>query len=263
MSGNDCEDFPDYQQYDYDNNFQYEREDTAVPLSGHSQQASPKRAAEDDTESVFSSYLKKFKKASDAVDSEVNTQLADIVNNAFREGMPNDIYNELIKGINRPSNCESLKETRVNQGVWTVLKPNTQTEDAKLRGVQNAVVKAAVNITKMMNAGAKKFDQKMLDWGTDAIGILGQANKWLNVRCKELHKRDMDPNLHYLCSSSLQSTDQLYGDSIIKDIKDAQEFNKISRQVRVRGRGARGRGRGSVTYRGRSRGMYNRKRVVK
>ena len=51
----------------------------------------------------------------------------------------------------------------------------------------------------------------------------------------------MDPKLHYLCSSSLQSTDQLYGDTIIKDIKDAQEFNKISRQVGMRGRGVRGR----------------------
>ena len=168
--------------------------------------------------------------------------------------MPDDVYNELVKGINRPVNCEALKETRVNQGVWTILKPYTQTEDSKLRGVQNAVIKASINVTKMLNAEAKNFhDQKMLDWGTDAIGILGQANKWLNVRRKDLHKRDMDPKLHYLCSSALQSTDQLYGDSIIKDIKDAQEFNKISRQVGfgMRGRGMRGRSRSF--YRGRPR----------
>lgn len=259
LSANDCVDFLDYQQYDYDNDCQYEEEENVVPLSGHSQQASPKRPVEDDTDSVFDSYLKKYRKSADAVDTEVNPKLADIVNNAFREGMPDDIYNELIKGINRPSNCESLKETRVNQGVWTILKSSTQTEDSKLRGVQNAVVKAAVNITKMMNAGASKFDQKMLDWGTDVIGILGQANKWLNVRRKELHKRDMDPKLHYLCSSSLQSTDQLYGDSIIKDIKDAQEFNKISRQVGMRGRG-RGKGRAGYPYRGRFRGTFSRKR---
>ena len=63
------------------------------------------------------------------------------------------------------------------------------------------------------------FIKKLMDWGTDAIAILGQANKWLNVRRKDLHKKDMDPKLHYLCSSSLQSIDQLYEDSIIKDIK--------------------------------------------
>ena len=85
-----------------------------------------------------------------------------------------------------------------------------------------------------MDVGTSTFYQKLMDWGMDAIAILGQVNKWLSVRRKDLHKKDMDPKLHYLCSSSLQSTDQLYGDSIIKDIKDAEEFNKISRQVGLR-----------------------------
>ena len=255
----------DWNYFDYQNcqNDLFDDEEGSAPLSSHSQQAqselgSPKRAAEE--ESVFASYLKKFKK-SDTTDVEVNMQLADIVNNAFRDGMPDDVYNELVKGINRPVNCEALKKTRVNQGVWTILKLYTQTEDSKLRGVQNAVIKASINVTKMLNAEAKNFhDQKMLDWGTDAIGILGQANKWLDVRRKDLHKRDMDPKLHYLCSSALQSTDQLYGDSIIKDIKDAQEFNKISRQVGfgMRGRGMRGRSRSF--YRGRLRGSFNQNR---
>ena len=240
--------------YDYDESYgnfdnagYYEEEIVTVQS-----EASPKRPADEVEDNVFAPYLKKFKKQ-DSVDKDVALPLADIVNNAFREGMPDDVYNELTKGISRPGNCITLKETRVNQGVWSVLKPNTQTEDSKMRGVQNAVVKATINLTKMLDAGASSFDQKLMDWGTDAIAILGQANKWLNVRRKELHKRDMDPKLHYLCSSSLQSTDQLYGDSIIKDIKDAQEFNKISRQVGARGRGFRGRGR---NFRGRMRGNF-------
>ena len=217
--------------------------------------AENKRPAE---ESIFGSFLKKFKK-SESTDTEVQSDLADLVNDAFREGMPDDTYSELIKSIHRPANCENLKETRVNQGVWSVLKSNTQTEDSKLRGIQNAVVKATINLVKIMNAGANTFDPKMLEWGTDAIGVLGQANKWINLRRKDLHKRDMDPKLHYLCTSSVQYTDQLYGDSIVKDIKDAQEINKISRQVAPRGRGQRGaRTRG---FRGRGRAAnYYRKR---
>ena len=176
---------------------------------------SPKRPV-DEQDNVFSPYLKKFKKI-DSVDTDVALPLADIVNTAFRDGMPDDVYNEFTKKINQLGNCVSLKETRVNQGVWSVLKPYTQTEDS----YQNAVVKATVNVTKMVHTGASTFDQKLMEWGTDAIAILGQANKWLNVRRKDLHKKDMDPKLHYLCSSSLQSTDQLYGVSIMKDIKDA------------------------------------------
>ena len=59
------------------------------------------------------------------------------------------------------------------------------------------------------------FDAATLDLGADVIGILGQASRWLKVRRRDQHKRDMDPKLHYLCSSSVQSTDQLYGDTIV------------------------------------------------
>ena len=93
-------------------------------------------ASEDADDSVFGRYLKKFKKT-DPVENEVNPGLAKLVNNAFRGGMADDAYNVLIKLIHRPANCETLKETRVNQGVWSVLKSTTQTEVR----VQNALVK--------------------------------------------------------------------------------------------------------------------------
>ena len=103
----------------YDEQFEYEDESQSVSVSeGHQ---SPKRPAEEQ-DNVFAPYLKIFKK-SDPFDKDVVLPLADIVNTAFREGMPDDVYNELTKGINRPGNRVSLKETTVNQGVWSVLKP--------------------------------------------------------------------------------------------------------------------------------------------
>ena len=56
---------------------------------------SPKRPV-DEQDNVFSPYLKKFKKI-DPVDTDVALPLADIVNTAFRDGMPADVYNELTK----------------------------------------------------------------------------------------------------------------------------------------------------------------------
>jgi hypothetical protein len=44
------------------------------------------------------------------------------------------------------------------------------------------------------------FDNDMLVWGTDAFGFPGQANCWINIRRRDLHKRDMDPRLYHLCS---------------------------------------------------------------
>ena len=103
--------------YDYDDIYQFDTyEDDTHSMSHFQQDGSLKRPADDQEENIFSSYLKKLKK-SETVDEEVNGQLTDIANNPFRDGMPDDVYSELIKSINRPANCESLKETGVNQGV--------------------------------------------------------------------------------------------------------------------------------------------------
>ena len=71
---------------------------------------SPKRPVEEQ-DNVFAPYLKKFKNK-DSVDKDVALPLVDIVNTAFRDGMPDDMYNELTKNINQPGNCVSLKERR-------------------------------------------------------------------------------------------------------------------------------------------------------
>ena len=133
-----------------------------------------------DGEDVFNVFAKKFKKA-DVVHCEVFQNLADMIHSSFREGSPDDMYEELAKNIHRLENCFSLKETRVNAGLWSVLKPQTQTEDSKVRGVQNAVIKASCNIAKLLDKAAPALDKQMLDWGCTAIAVLGQANKWLNV----------------------------------------------------------------------------------
>ena len=198
---------------------------------------------EADEDDVFNIFVKKFKK-SDIVDKDINQKLADMINSTFREGMTDESYNDILKNIHRPENCYALKETRVNAGVWSVLKPQTQTEDSKIRGIQNSVVKASVNIAKLIDKAAPTFDEETLEWGSNALALLGQANKWLNIRRREAHKKDMDPKLHYLCSTSIPYTDLLYGDSMIKDIKDIQEMNKISRNV------ARGSAEAEVMFHG-------------
>lgn len=251
------EQFFDYEYPYSENNNNYEQydelgQDCVSVISSNTDKRSFDEV-EDDDEDIFTSFIKKFKKA-DKVDPEVNQKIADMINATFREGMPDDIYNEVIKGINRPENCFALKETRVNAGVWSVLKPQTQTEDSKMRGIQNAICKAGSNFAKLLDKGEQHFDKEMKEWGSTALALLGKANIWINTRRRELHKKDMHPSLHYLCSPNIPFTDQLYGDSMIKDIKDIQEINKISRNV-ARGRG---RGRGGRFSRPASRGSYQR-----
>ena len=117
----------------------------------------------------------------------MNQSFADMIISTFREGMPGEIYN-VIKNINRPENCHALKKTQVNAGVWSVLKPQTQTVDSKMRGIQNAVCKAGSNLAKLLDKGSN-LDKEMKEWGSTALAILGKANIWINTRRRESHTR--------------------------------------------------------------------------
>ncbi|MCG8078810.1 MAG: hypothetical protein JAY75_21550 [Candidatus Thiodiazotropha taylori] len=148
-----------YDYYDYNEGYEYgsDQEVYMDPLDADQEEQasvsfSDKRSIHDvdSDDDVFSNFMKKFKKT-DKVDAEVSQNLADMINSTFREGMPDETYNEIIKKINRPENCFALKETRVNAGVWSVLKPQTQTEDSKMRGIQNAFCKAGCNLANLIN----------------------------------------------------------------------------------------------------------------
>ena len=64
--------------------------------------------------------------------------------------MPDDIYNELSKGINWPENSFAPKEARVSAGVWSILKPQIQTEDSKMCGIQGPVVQSIISLTSSL-----------------------------------------------------------------------------------------------------------------
>ena len=146
--------------------------------------------------------------------------------------MPDDIYNDVVKTTLRPENCFALKETRVNAGVWAVLEASNTDRRFKNAGVYRMqVCKAGINLAKLIDKGGLLLDDEMKEWGSTALALLGKANIWINIRRRDLHKKDMHPSLHHLCSANTPFTDQLYGDSIIKDIKDIQEINKISKNV--------------------------------
>ena len=42
----------------------------------------------------------------------------------------------------------ALAKTTVNQPIWRLLKPHTQTDDVKMQSIQNNIIKAAINLNK-------------------------------------------------------------------------------------------------------------------
>ncbi|XP_053398287.1 uncharacterized protein LOC123560776 [Mercenaria mercenaria] len=125
----------------------------------------------------------------DKVDTNVNEDLADFVNRSFRNGVPEETIQEILKEVHRPQNCEALTKTRVNPGMWRLLKAHTQTEDAKMQLIQNCVVKASINIVKLLHKQGDT-DSQAFELGSNALALLGHSNKLINNRRKESHKND-------------------------------------------------------------------------
>ena len=85
----------------------------------------------------------------ETVDNEVDSDLANLVNNVFREGISDDKFALLVKETSHPENCTALTKTRVNSLVWNLLSPHMQTVDAKMQTIQECIIKAASIVTKV------------------------------------------------------------------------------------------------------------------
>ncbi|KAK6174220.1 hypothetical protein SNE40_017539 [Patella caerulea] len=187
-----------------------------------------------DTESMFSLYAKKYKN-SETTDAEVDCGLADMVNLVFREGLTDEKLADLTKSINRPANCTALQKTRVNQLVWNLLSNETKTDDSKFQFIQNCIIKASSNITKVA-CEVNKLNQTgsmqtCLQMISDSLALLGHTNKLINLKRKELHKPDLGRDYFHLSSQSVPYTDLLYGDDVTKNVKEIQDINRIGKKL--------------------------------
>jgi hypothetical protein len=107
---------------------------------------------------------------------------------------------------------------------------HTQADDNQMQIIQDLIIKATSNLVKLIDKNADSLDPYDMDWSSNTIALLLQANKLINIHRKELHK-----------------SDHLYGDNtdINKNVKDINDLNKIGHNL---GRGfPRGNYRGYVS----------------
>ena len=132
------------------------QEDTADPqfLEEDSEESSPKKQKTDS--SIFKNISEKFN-PKEVTDHEIDSDLKDFINVTFRE------QTDLVKNIHMPGYRFAMVKTKVNQCIWRLLKPQTQTDDVKMQTIQNDMIKASINVAKLLNEAGQSLNADLLN----------------------------------------------------------------------------------------------------
>ena len=165
-------------------------------------------------------------------------QLAKLLNKMFRNRLPDKLLKEKLERQARPKNCDSVKPTRVNPGIWRKLREPTQKRDLQLFKIQQALVKGIIPIARLTDLSMtekKGLDQEgvqqIKQFGLDALSLLTHVNYELNMQRKQLMKPDIGRDYASLCSPHVPFTDWLFGDDLQKQLKGIGDVNKIGAKV--------------------------------
>ena len=229
---------PPYSSYQYSEPDEYSYTNTQYEDDSVSSEPPQKKSCLENDK--FKDLCDKYQIA-EKCDHEINDNLAAFINSSFRNGIPEETLTEMLKDIHRPQNCEALVKTKVNPCIWRLLKPQTQIEDVKFQTLQNVLVKASVNLAKLLDKESEALDSQSMEWCKNALALLGQSYKLINNKGKECHRSDLDPRFYPLTSSSLPYTDNLHGDDINKNVRDIQDLSKLGKDI---GRNQQTQGRG-------------------
>ena len=149
-------------------------------------------------------------------------QLAKLLNKMlFRNRLPDKLLKEKLESQARLENCDTVKPTRVNPGIWRKLREPTQKRDFQLFKIQQALVKGIIPIaplTDLSMTEKKGLDQEgvqqIKQFGLDALSLLTHVNYELNMQRKQLMKPDIvGRDYASLCSPHVPFTDWLFGDT--------------------------------------------------
>ena len=86
---------------------------------------------------------------------KVDSELADIVNGLFSEGVQEDKFKKLVQEIKRPDNCASVTPVKINELVWGLLTAQVKTRENKFQHIQTSIAKAGACLTHMVDAISK------------------------------------------------------------------------------------------------------------
>ncbi len=176
--------------------------------------------------------------------TEVDGQLATIVNNILTSRMTDEKVKEKMEKFIRPVNCNKLEVSRVNVEIWDRLSVQARARDQRAQRVQKSVIQAMVAVTSAVSdlvrdaKTGETASAKMADTITklvDALALMNHAMQDSNQHRRDDLKGEINQAYKGLSKGAPGPSTLLYGDDLTSRIKDMNESNRVASKIGTAG----------------------------
>ena len=169
---------------------------------------------------------------------EIKENLAKKVNERFLVNLNVEKIIEKEKMYLRPNNCPNLIVPKCNDEIWHHLNKGQRSGDIKLANIQRAIASSAtamIQIVEGLLASAKSGKapetHALVGKACDALALLGHASQDISFRRREAIKPSLKKEYGGLMSRNVPVTSKLFGDDVLKTMKDLKQESYISREA--------------------------------
>ena len=113
----------------------------------------------------------------------------------------------------RPENVENLQIAKVDDILWSQLRPETKAFDYSQQKMQSVLSQALVPVITLMQTVKKEGNKETRELVADTFKILTQGIVTSNDKRREKIKKNLLPNYRKFCDNPPSAT-KLFGDKL-------------------------------------------------
>ena len=167
----------------------------------------------------------------------VHPKLAVKVDDRFLTNLNNEVVTQKIKAYIRPDNCPNLVVPKCSSEVWRNLSKFQRATDFKVSHGQKSInsgATAVVEILDQLLTSAKSPQSlqipQLVAKGCDALALFGHASQELSYHRRDTLRPAIKREYASLVNRGVPVTSQLFGDDIVKTMKDAKQETSIIKE---------------------------------
>ena len=205
---------------------------------------------------MYDEVLKFFDKEEHLGDP-VSETTVNLVKAALRAPTSQSKQKEMLDGVFRPQNCDALQVPRTNNQIWRNMQSKTRDNDMEYQRIQSMLHKGMTPLLKLLDESKQKKDFPAVHLCLDTFKILAMTSRHITQRRREAILPDLAPIYRQLGAVTKPITTNLFGDDLVKEVKEIREGQTLSLKKNTYGKGVKpknasfsGRGRGKASGRG-------------